>query len=445
MQLFEIKELSLQALLQTDGPETYGTLRGKCHQHHPHDRLLRTGIALNTGGGIRHSRHFSLYFAGERSAIHNQFLNMEHRILLVDTAYPINTRNIRIVDSLREVFGNDNVKVATWNRNRTPVKADDAQDYILDLPSVMGNRVDKLKKLGHFRRFLKETLREYAPTVVIASHWDSLLLCAGLRRGAQTLIYENLDMPTGRPLLYKTLRLLERRALRQCAAITFASRFYKPYYEFFKGKQIILENKIPKGFEPAIKHKAIDDPKLTIGFAGGLRYAEIFRQLFEAVKGMDNVEVVLFGGGCEANANAVKDYARGLQNVRFMGPYVYSYIPEIYKQIDLVWAVYPAKDINVRNAISNKFHESLFFQVPGFFAEGTHLGELVRQHGIGYTVDGYSTEDIRNCILGILRDKRGEIEEKRRNIAAETADEDPTWSSAVRPLIEYIAQISSGK
>ena len=77
-------------------------------------------------------------------------------------------------------------------------------------------------------------------------------------------------------------------------------------------------------------------------------------------------------------------------NIYFYGRYNYENISEIYNSIDLIWAVYPNKDFNVKYAISNKFFESLLYEKPCFFSEKTDLGGLVEKNKIGFTIDPYN-------------------------------------------------------
>ena len=76
-------------------------------------------------------------------------------------------------------------------------------------------------------------------------------------------------------------------------------------------------------------------------------------------------------------------------NIYFHGRYNYENISEIYSTVDLIWAVYPNKDFNVKYAISNKFFESILYEKPCFFSIQTDLGDLVEKYEIGFTIDPY--------------------------------------------------------
>lgn len=362
------------------------------------------------------------------------------KFILVDTAYPINSRNKRFVDCLKNKFGDENVRYITWNRDNRKIDDNDSSNYIFCRKSPLENRIAKLKNLYSFRQFVRKSLVSFSPDVIIASHWDCLALCSSLKNTRQTLIYENLDMPAGNKVVFNILRWIERISLKNADAITYASRFYQQYYKWFCGKHFVIENKIPGNIAVPVEHTTYEDSQLTIAFNGALRYAEIFRNLFEAAGNLKDVKINIYGadGG---QGDMIMKYARGKQNVTFFGPYRYEEVPDIYSKMDIVWAVYPADNFNVKNAISNKYHESVFYGVPGIFAKNTRLGEWVDKNRIGYQVDGYSVDDIRNLIIRIRDNKFSEIAEKRKNMDTLPVKEISNWEDAVSDLLDYMSEL----
>ena len=67
-----------------------------------------------------------------------------NKILLVDTSYPINTRNIRILSSLKDNNNNDSVKFATWNRDNRDIENEHSEMFIFNKVSKYGNPLSKL-------------------------------------------------------------------------------------------------------------------------------------------------------------------------------------------------------------------------------------------------------------------------------------------------------------
>lgn len=360
------------------------------------------------------------------------------KILLVDTSYPINSRNLRIVNSLNDTFGKSNVKFATWLRDNREIAKEDRDNYIFKLYSPLGDASGKLKNLYKFKKFIKKSLNSYKPDIIIASHWDSLFICALSMNKNQTLIYENLDMPSGGTKKMKLLRFIEKIGLKKTSAIIFASRFFIPYYENFRGKKILLENLISKEIDTQINHSNENNDNLIITFNGALRYPLMFKNLFQAVGNLEGIQIHLYGYGIGEQAEQIYEAAKPFNNIHFFGSYNYKEIPIIYSKTDIIWAVYPSKNFNVKAAISNKFHESVFFEVPGIFAKDTNLGKMVEEMEIGFQVDGYNVQEIKNLILKLRENKRANISIIRKKMKLLKSQNSLLWEDSISYLTEYL-------
>ncbi|MCH5243119.1 MAG: hypothetical protein J1F67_12010 [Muribaculaceae bacterium] len=361
------------------------------------------------------------------------------KILLIDTSYPINSRNHRIIDSLKHEFGEENVRYATWNRNEIKINELDIQNFFFNKKATLGNKFQKLKELFAFRKFIKNSINVFNPNVIIASHWDSLILSNKYKKSGSLLIYENLDIPTGNIIIRKVIKTLEKRALKRVDAIVYASRFFQPLYEDFKGNQIILENYVSDNIANYKTNNQKDQSNyLTITYNGTVRYPETFINIFNAIGNLDFVKLKVYGYLVGKDGEKIYESAKKFSNIEFYGGYNYKEIPEIYYQTDLIWAVYPSDDYNVKYAISNKFHESIYFEVPGIFAANTKLGEMVNSLDIGIEVDAYNVEKIRDTIKDLSKNKLEYLLKFKENIKKYKVDKEVLWSRNVVKLINYI-------
>lgn len=354
--------------------------------------------------------------------------------LIVEPSYPINSRTERFRQSISEAFGENSVKVVCWNRDGRST-TDNPNYFIFDKIAGYGNPKAKLFGLADFYTFLKQKIKEINPDFIIASHWDSLILSAMAKPKGARLIYENLDMPTGKVPVRSALRFLEKRALSKTDCITFASRFFMPYYKQFKGSKILVENKLPKAMCVELPQKK-SSGKLTVTFLGVVRHAVIMENLMKAISGMDDVEFKVFGGG--PFFESIKAIAGKYTNVTMYGTYDYSQVPGIYAQSDLIWAVYPYHDFNVKLAISNKYHEALYFGVPGIFCKGTKLGDMVAAENIGLAVDCDSVDDIRRIILDFKDNRSKRSAEIAQNLERVRQMENDCWEDEIAPFIAYL-------
>lgn len=357
-------------------------------------------------------------------------------VVIVETAYPINSRTERFHKSISEAFGEDSIRVICWNRDgrNIPQKSN---YYIYNKNADYGNRKAKLCGLHGFYTFATKQLKKIQPDYILASHWDSLVLSAVAKPKSSKIIYENLDMPTGNLLIRKALRLFERWALSKTDCITFASRFFVPYYSGFKGQKFLVENKLPKAMCLPLPAKP-EQTTLTISFLGVVRHAPIMENLMKAIKDIEGVEFKIFGGG--PFFDDVKHIVQQYPCVTLYGPYEYNSLPDIYAQSDLIWAVYPYHDFNVKLAISNKYHETLHFGVPGVFCKGTKLGDMVASEGIGLVVNCDSVEEIHNAILDFKRNHSKLSKIISENLKRVRSLENTCWEEEIEPFIKYLAE-----
>lgn len=312
------------------------------------------------------------------------------KILIIDGIYPINTRNKRIINTLKKEY---EVKFCAWNRGN--IKFEDKENYIYSSNEGYGKKIKKLFGMKNYLNFIKQTIKTYNPEIVISSQWDMLLLTILSSFKGKT-IYENLDLPTSsNKVILKILLLLEKLMLKKTDGVIYASRFFLPLYRKFEKKELLLENLPLKNIDEKV-FRVEKREKLRISFIGGLRYFETMKNLLLASQDTKEIEIYLIGRGPENNKfkNFIKQ--NELKNIFIIDSYKYEEIKKLYLSTDFVWAVYPNKDYNVKFAISNKFFESILFEKPCFFAKDTLLGNFVEQNNIGIIINPYSVGEIRN-------------------------------------------------
>ena len=198
------------------------------------------------------------------------------------------------------------------------------------------------------------------------------------------------------------LKLIEKHVVGYCDLIIPSSRFFLDRYEKHQANILVLENKPPK----RIVRKGdlnFNKKRFVISFIGVLRFYEVMKNLVIAIK-KQNVDLIFFGSGYDERKLKQIAAENQIENVYFMGRYNYNEIHKFYNISDLIWAVYP-DNIAVKKAISNKFYESLAFKKPGVYSNRTFLGQLVDNNKIGYCVDPYSIQQIKQLLNRIISDK----------------------------------------
>lgn len=351
------------------------------------------------------------------------------KILLIDGVYLINTRNRRIIKTLKK--GNE-VKFCAWNREN--IRFEDKENYIYSSNEGYGKKIKKLLGMKNYLKFIKLVIKEYNPEIIIASQWDMLLLTI-LSNFKGKIIYENLDLPTSsNKIVLKFLLLLEKLMLKKVDSIIYASRFFIPLYSKYKMKELLLENLPLK----EINEKEFEierREKLRISFIGGLRYFGTMKNLLLAIQNNKNTELYLIGKGSENNKFQDFIKEKKLDNVFIIDGYKYEEIKKLYLNTDFVWAVYPNKDYNVKFAISNKFFESILFEKPCFFAKDTLLGDFVEQNKIGITVNPYNVEEIKNKIEEL---NKNTILDLKENIKKYKENQNLYWEDNEEYILNFI-------
>lgn len=355
------------------------------------------------------------------------------KMLLMDSSYPINYRNVKIIESLQDAYPDSVIDVITWDRDGK--YKNELQNYIIYSKfSPVGKRVQKLRNLYGYYKFIKHRIGNYK--FIIASHWDMLMIASKLKQDEQILIYDDLDIPTyGNTLILSLLQRIESISLKRCDAIIFASRFYEPLYAKFSGKKFIIENK--PLIKPVVHSNANadgKDRKFIISYIGGVRYLNVMKNLIQAVVKIPDIALRIHGGG--EDLLELSTFAKDFKNVEFTGRYEPKELPDLYTASDLIWAVYPNKDYNVKYAISNKFHESVDYHVPCVFANNTLLGDLVERENIGFTVDPYDVQNIYETFKRIVCEPNL-LQSIRQNII-KYADVEDAWNVQFSKLKVYI-------
>lgn len=355
-----------------------------------------------------------------------------NRILIIDGIYPINTRNRRIINTLKKKY---EVKFCAWNRGN--IEFEDKENYIYSSNEGYGKKIKKLLGMKNYLNFIKQTINNYNPEIVIASQWDMLLLTI-LSDFKGKIIYENLDLPTSsNKVILKTLLLLEKVMLKKIAGIIYASRFFIPLYSKYKIKKLLLENYPLREIDEK-EFEIEKKKKLRISFIGGLRYFETMKNLLIASQDKENIEIYLIGKGPENDRFKNFINENRLKNIFIIDSYKYEEIKKLYLNTDFVWAVYPNRDYNVKFAISNKFFESILFEKPCFFAKNTLLGDFVEQNQIGITVDPYNVEEIKNKIEKL---NENIILDLQKNIKKYKDNKKLYWEDNKIELLKFINEI----
>jgi succinoglycan biosynthesis protein ExoL len=289
-----------------------------------------------------------------------------------------------------------------------------------------GRYLRRLVPLLRAIRVARPTIRE--ADVVYAFGLDLLLLgwLASRALGQRPkLVYEVSDVRevlTEKGILSRALRWLEQRLVQDVdLLVTTSKAFIDGYYSGMLHmptlRYQVIENKMDVG--PVVPPPNCEewDGTLRIGYFGLLRCRQSWEILKAAAeRGCGRVQVYARGypmelPGFEAEASTAP-------YVRFGGPYlVPDDLPDMYDQVDMVWACYPYRGTGVGNwrwARTNRFSEACAFQRPMFAQEGNEDGRVVESQGLGVCLD---LSNIQASVDRILNINESDLLSWRHNIA----------------------------
>lgn len=329
------------------------------------------------------------------------------KILILINQYPIQPRTVKVIDSMKKLIPQVEIKVLAWNRSNLV-------NYEEEIISVncdcgYGNKIKKAFGMLYFFREAKKFIKDYNPDYIHAIDWDMLAIGCLLKRNE--IIYEVYDIPNcNNKILEKIMISIERISLKKVNKVLVASQYFKQ--EYLDKEVHILNNKPKKYFyknEIKLQEKRKD---IVIGYVGKIRNYKILEMLIDECTNL-NIKLLIAGDG--PDAKKIRKYIEMKKNVEYLGKYEYSDINNIYSNIDIIWAAYPIDNRNVRYAISNRFYESSILGKPCIVTDKTELGKYVIENNLGYVVNTESRENIRNILRDIISNK-DKLNEFKNNI-----------------------------
>ena len=125
----------------------------------------------------------------------------------------------------------------------------------------------------------------------------------------------------------------------------------------------------------------------TVAFLGGIGYYKQNVALVNSVKNNQGIKVI-YRGRYPKEYN-IRDYCydEKISNVEFYGAFNNSEKKSLYSDVDFINAIYGNDSLIVTTALPNKLYDCLFYKIPILVSNGTYLGEIVQEYGLGVLVD----------------------------------------------------------
>lgn len=245
----------------------------------------------------------------------------------------------------------------------------------------------KLKYFYKYRKFALKVLRENRYDRIIVLHTTpGLTLLDYLKRH-----YKGRYVFDFRDISYEYIPVYRKLVgtLSQNSAVTFVSS--NAFRKFLPSQQNVYT--IHNYLEESLKHIGLrnesprDRDVIRVSYWGLVRQVEVNKRIIDAL-GNDTRFELHYYGRMQQNGRDMQAYAkeRGYQNVFFHGAYMPADRYAFAAKTDLIHNIYDLGH-TMGNATSNKYYDSIIFEIPQICTEGSHMGELIAANGVGINID----------------------------------------------------------
>lgn len=289
--------------------------------------------------------------------------------------------------------------VVFWNREVTAPTTYQDNKILFNLECRMGgSKFKKIGKMLKYARFIRDCAKkiEYTHAIILTTVPGIFLNDILATKYHGKYILDIRDYTNESNSIYYNI---EKRVIRNSFETVISSEGFK---KFLPLKDYIICHNISNDELAFSEVKNLaNSRKLKIGFVGNVRYAD---ENYSLISQLDENEFeFLYWGKMIAGCNLPElCEEHGKVNVRFKGKFLNSDKPSIYKEIDMINAVYGSSGLEVTTAIPNRFYDAVLFKKPIIASKGTYLGELVEESGIGVAID-LDDNHVSNRILQYVK------------------------------------------
>lgn len=279
-----------------------------------------------------------------------------------------------------------NYECVFWDRftNRKTEKIN--SEYTLHIKCLPGaNKISKIIPMLKYKYVVEKIIKEeqYTHLIILTTLPGVLINKVLLKQFKNKYILDIRDYTYEKYTFYKKLvdKLVENSFFTAISS--------KGFLRFLKdSKKIIPCHNISNA---EASNESCEDLKnkkqITIGFIGGVRYFKENRKLIDSLANNPNYKLAYIGRpnvDCDLEGYCK---SKNITNAVFKGEFKNEDKPKLYKEIDLINAVYGNNSLEVTTALPNRLYEGLLLKKPVLATSGTFLGEFIKNNKIGLCLD----------------------------------------------------------
>lgn len=340
---------------------------------------------------------------------------MNAQLIRIGTALSKTSHEFFFVTRNRDATGEASVVEKTMT-----IDGKNVLNYEIQLPAMIGGGVKNILPLMKYRSILSKWLKENQEKydAIHAVDYDTGAIAMQIKKKyKKKLVYHiadfyadsRLNIPT---FLKKRLRQSEYQIINQADATIICSDDRKEQIEGSHPKNLVVVHNTPPRKQEAFATELQNKKEiLKVTYVGGLEKKRFIDQAISTVKDNPNYHLTLAGSIGDAR-EAVSEIEK-IRNIDFLGKVSYEQALELYKDTDIMFAMYDPKHPNHTYSAANKVYEAMLLGKPIIVANNTGMDKIVRAEDMGYTID--FTKEAFSNLLDYLTKNRKELYEKSEN------------------------------
>ena len=332
-------------------------------------------------------------------------------------------------------------EIIFWNRSGKVAVAKRKNEIDINLISPLGN-FRKVMTFLHWRRKIIKVLndRNYDYLIVLSTYPAVLLSNYLFKHYKSKYIFDIRDysLESFPPFKWLVMKLINSSSFSTISSKGFM-RWLDP------SEKIIINHNITY-IDLGYNRNSffLDKNNINITFVGNVRLDEQTRAMLINMKNNNKYSFGFIGRmltECDLDDICQKE---NIDNVFKKGPFVENDKPEIYKQVDIINAVYANEETNLRlddsTPLPNRVYDAAIFKCPIVASKETHLAELIAEYNLGFEVNGFdkNIENVFNQYINEFDEKTfvngcnrflGDVMKEENNFRQSLANTVQTWKN----------------
>jgi len=267
-------------------------------------------------------------------------------------------------------------------------------NYEIQLPAAIGGGLKNIVPLMKYNKILYKWLKDNQDKydAIHAIDYDVGSIALRIKnKYNKKLIYHIADFYADSRLnipniLKKILRKREYHIINHADATIICSEERK---EQIKGshpkKLVVIHNTPPIDQTKQEVQTSFKSDPIRLTYVGGLEKKRFIDQLIPVIKDLPNYHLTLAGSIGDARESIAE--IDDINNITYVGKVTYDKALEMYRNTDLMFAMYDPNHPNHKYSAANKVYEAMLLGKPIIVANNTGMDNIVRRENMGYTID----------------------------------------------------------